>query len=281
MLGIIRSADTFHWDGQNIGHRIMADMRVGRGRGYGLAVSSYDVVGAIEPWQLPEPDAGLAAFFGHRDFRDYFGRHGAKATATFNMSTRSSFSAEWADERWNSVRERKVFSVFGNGKPWRANPDVDEGRFHVAVVRANIDTRNDNINPSTGWLILAEYERGSGRLSEAGPASPLARPFVPVELKYGRALVDLRRYNGSPHDRITPVVLGLAARRPLPLQRRSRSPRHWDDPDSTSGKFQRGTVDVSQVQRAARLPAIRRSASVSRSPSSSTGTSCTTRFSIF
>src|SRR5688572_25228188 len=109
VLGIIRSADTFHWDSQNLGHRIIADMRVGRGRGYGVAVSSYDVVSPVEPWQLPDPDAGLAAFFGHRDFRDYFGRHGAKATATFNMSTRSSFSAEWSDERWSSVKERKVF----------------------------------------------------------------------------------------------------------------------------------------------------------------------------
>ena len=40
VLGIIRSANTFHWDDQNLGHRIMGDMRVGRGRGYGLGVSS-------------------------------------------------------------------------------------------------------------------------------------------------------------------------------------------------------------------------------------------------
>src|SRR5687768_12267114 len=48
VLGIIRSADTFHWDSQNIGHSVMAGMRVGRGRGYGLGVASYDVVGAVE-----------------------------------------------------------------------------------------------------------------------------------------------------------------------------------------------------------------------------------------
>ena len=74
VLGIIRSADTFHWDAQNIGHRIVADMRVGSGRGYGLAISSYDVVAPVEPWHLPEPDAGLAAFFGHRDFRNHLNR---------------------------------------------------------------------------------------------------------------------------------------------------------------------------------------------------------------
>src|SRR6202045_2848961 len=40
VMGIIRSADTFHWDDQNLGHRITADMRVGRGRGSGLGFSS-------------------------------------------------------------------------------------------------------------------------------------------------------------------------------------------------------------------------------------------------
>ena len=50
VLGIIRSADTFHWDDENIGHRVMADMRVGRGRGYGLGISSYDVVTPVEQW---------------------------------------------------------------------------------------------------------------------------------------------------------------------------------------------------------------------------------------
>src|SRR5207248_8300802 len=156
VMGIIRSADTFHWDDQNLGHRATAEMRVGRGRGYALGASSYDVITPVEPWQLPDPDAGLAAFFGHRDFRDYFNRHGAKAVATFNMSARSSLAFEWSDERWSSVDARRVFSVFGNGKSWRANPVVDAGRFHLGVLRANIDTRNNVINPSTGWLIVAE-----------------------------------------------------------------------------------------------------------------------------
>jgi hypothetical protein len=121
VMGIIRSADTFHWDDQNLGHRIRADVRVGRGRGYALGVSSYDVMTPVETWQLPDPDAALAALVGHRDFRYYFNRHGAKATARFNMSARSSFSADWSDERWASARTRTVFSIFGKGKDLRAN----------------------------------------------------------------------------------------------------------------------------------------------------------------
>jgi hypothetical protein len=249
VMGIIRSADTFHWDDQNLGHRVAAEVRVGRGRGYGLAFSTYDLMTPIEPWQLPDPDAGLAAFFGHRDFRDHFNRHGAKATATFNMSARSSFSADWIDERWASVRERKVFSVFGNGKAWRANPLVDAGRFHLGVLRANIDTRNDEDNPATGWLILAEYEWGSGRMTDVGLTSPMARAIIPPDVTYGRGLVDLRRYNRlSPTTWINMrlVLGGWLNGDELPLERRFSVGGIGTVPGFDFRKYEPGTVDVSQ-----------------------------------
>jgi hypothetical protein len=249
VMGIIRSADTFHWDSQNLGHRITTDMRVGHGRGYGLALSSYDVITPVETWQLPDPDAGLAAFFGHRDFRDYFNRHGAKLTATFNMSARSSLSADWGDERWGAVDERHVFSVFGNGKAWRANPVVDAGRFHLGVLRANIDTRNDEDNPSTGWLIVAEYERGTGDIGDVGPTSPSARAATPGRVTYGRGLVDLRRYN-----RLSPttwfnarlVLGGWLHGDDLPLERRFSVGGLGTVPGVDFRKYDPGVVDVSQ-----------------------------------
>ncbi|HEY1952252.1 MAG TPA: hypothetical protein VGG76_05555, partial [Gemmatimonadaceae bacterium] len=224
IFGIIRSADTFRWDSQNLGHRIGVEARVGRGRGYALGLSSYDVMTPVETWQLPDPDAALAAFFGHRDFRDYFNRHGAKATATFNTSPHSSLAADWSDERWSSARDRHVFSVFGNGSSWRANPVVDAGRFHLGALRANVDTRNDPDNPSTGWLIAAEYEHGAGQFTDVGPTSPEARvASAGAQVAYGRGLVDLRRYN-----RLSPttwfnarlVLGGWLHGDELPLERR-------------------------------------------------------------
>jgi hypothetical protein len=257
VMGIIRSADTFHWDSQNLGHRITAEARVGRGRGYGLGVSSYDVMAPVEPWQLSDPDGALAAFFWHRDFRDYFNRHGANATATFNMSTRSSFSAEWSDERWSSARARTVFSIFGNGKAWRANPLMDAGRFHLGVLRANVDTRNDEDNPSTGWLIAVEYERGTGRYTDVGPTSPLGRPDVSPQVTYGRALVDLRRYNRlSPTTWVNArlVLGGWLHGDDLPLERRFSIGGIGTVPGVDFRKFEPGTVDVSQCSNGGQPP---------------------------
>ena len=259
VMGIIRSADTFHWDDQNLGHRATAEVRVGRGRGYGLGVSSFDVMTPVEPWQLPDPDAGLAALFGHRDFRDYFNRHGAKATATFNMSPRSSFAFDWSDERWASVDARRVFSVFGNGKSWRASPLVDAGRFHLGVLRANIDTRNDEDNPSTGWLILAEYERGTGHTTDLGVTSPLARPTPPPpQITYGRALVDLRRYNRlSPTTWLNArlVLGGWLHGDELPLERRFSVGGIGTVPGFDFRKYEPGTLDVSQCSDGGSPPA--------------------------
>ena len=257
-MGIIRSADAFHWDNENLGHRVLAEMRAGRERGYGLAVSSYDIVAPVEAWRLPDPDAGLAAFFGHRDFRDYFNRHGAKLTGTFNMSARSSVSLDWSDERWASVRARKVFSVFGNGEEWRANPAVDNGRFHTAVARVNIDTRNDETNPSTGWLINGEYENGTGTVSAPGLTSPLARSAFDPEVTYGRALLDLRRYNRlSPTTWINArlVLGGWLHGDELPLQRRFSVGGLGTVPGVDFRKFDPGIVDVSQCSDAGQPPA--------------------------
>jgi len=258
VMGIIRSANTFRWDSQNLGHRITTDVRVGHGRGYGVGVSSYDVVTPVETWQLPDPDAGLAALFGHRDFRDYFNRHGARLTATFNMSARSSLSADWSDERWGAVDERRVFSVFGNGEAWRANPVVDAGRFHLGVLRANVDTRNDEDNPSTGWLIVAEYERGSGDITDLGPTSPSARVTTAGRVTYGRGLVDLRRYN-----RLSPttwfnarlVLGGWLHGDDLPLERRFSVGGLGTVPGVDFRKYDPGVVDVSQCSDGGAPPA--------------------------
>jgi len=258
VMGIIRSANTFRWDSQNLGHRITTDVRVGHGRGYGFGVSSYDVVTPVETWQLPDPDAGLAALFGHRDFRDYFNRHGARLTATFNMSARSSLSADWSDERWGAVDERRVFSVFGNGEAWRANPVVDAGRFHLGVLRANVDTRNDEDNPSTGWLIVAEYERGSGDITDLGPTSPSARVTTAGRVTYGRGLVDLRRYN-----RLSPttwfnarlVLGGWLHGDDLPLERRFSVGGLGTVPGVDFRKYDPRVVDVSQCSDGGAPPA--------------------------
>jgi hypothetical protein len=218
-FGILRSAEAFHWDADNIGHQVSGELRFGRRRGFAFGATSFDVVTPIEPWQLTEPDAGLAAFFLRRDYFDYFGRHGARAYVSAFTAGGATFTAGLSDERWSSRAARSVFTLFHDDDGWRANPRIDDGRVHVADVEFDLDTRTSEINPWAGWLIKANYEHGIGdfwiRESEF--------TFLQEHRSYGRAFFDIRRYNRiSPKRQINARLVfgGWLGGDQLPLERR-------------------------------------------------------------
>jgi outer membrane protein assembly factor BamA len=78
------------------------------------------------------------------------------------------------------------------------------------------DTRNDDDNPWTGWLLAADLERGSGRLTAPGEAAA-------SDARYARFFADLRRYNRlSPDAQLNfrLVIGGRVGGGQLPLARR-------------------------------------------------------------
>jgi outer membrane protein assembly factor BamA len=89
--------------------------------------------------------------------------------------------------------------------------------MHVLTGTYRFDTRNDDDNPWTGWLVAADVERGSGRL--VGPGG-----FVdPADVRYTRVFADIRRYNRLSPDAQLNFRTVLGARLgsgSLPLQRR-------------------------------------------------------------
>jgi hypothetical protein len=218
-FGILRSADAFTWDADNIGHKLSAELRFGTRRGFAFGATSFDVVAPIEPWQLTEPDAGLAAFFLRRDYFDYFGRHGARAYVSAFTAGGATFSAGFSDERWSSRRERSVFTLFRDDDGWRRNPRINDGRVHVADLEFDLDTRTSDLNPWAGWLINATYEHGLGNfwIEETDGI------FLQEHRSYGRAFFDIRRYNRiSPRRQINArlVLGGWVGGDELPLERR-------------------------------------------------------------
>jgi hypothetical protein len=228
-LGILRTADNARWDSENLGHRAKAEVRVGRRAALVVGGRLYDVVDAVEPWQLPDAEVGLASFFLHRDFRDYFDRHGGSGYLGVRAGPDASFTVSLADERWGSRQVRDPFTLFRNDQGWRPNPTLDDGRFHVANATLRLDTRNDIDRPWAGWYLVADFERGTGRLTSLGPRTD--RVFTPnaavtpvdAAVTYSRGFLDLRRYN-----RIAPgaqlnlraVVAGYLGGDALPLERR-------------------------------------------------------------
>ncbi len=223
-LGMLRSAGTFRMDSENIGHDLRLAALFDPAERTTLVARAYDVVDAVEDWQIPRDEAGLAAFFFRSDFRDHYGRHGVSLSGTYAASRRATLHASFARERWHSREVRDVLTVFRNGKAWRPNPSMDEGLFRIGTAGLTYDTRNDLRRPTTGWLVRTEYELGSGRVENFGATSELARGAgSDADVRYGRLFVDVRR-----HFRLSPtkqlsgrlVLGGWIHGDELPLQRR-------------------------------------------------------------
>ncbi|HET9011746.1 MAG TPA: BamA/TamA family outer membrane protein [Gemmatimonadaceae bacterium] len=220
---ILRTGSSFSSSTPDVGHLLLGEVRIGRRFGATLGGRLHDQVDGVESWQLSNAEVGLASFLFHRDYRDYYGRHGGQLYASLRATENADLTLSYGDERWRSREARDPPTLLNNGLAWRPNPTMDAGLFHLANLTLRIDTRNDTFNPWAGWYLLADYERGSGTIEVPGAVSTGvgAAPAGPVQ--YQRAFVDLRRYN-----RINPtsalnlriVLGGWMSGDPLPLERR-------------------------------------------------------------
>ena len=220
---IVRTGSSFSSATPDVGHGVLGELRIGRRFGATVGGRLYDQVEGVEDWQLTNAEVGLASFLFHRDYRDYYGRHGGQLSAALRATDNADLTLSYGDERWSSRDTRDPPALLNNGLAWRENPVMDAGRFHLATLTLRVDTRNDTFNPWAGWYLLVDYERGTGTIDVPGPVSTGVREVPNGPTRYQRGFFDLRRYN-----RINPgsalnlrVVLGgWLSGDPLPLERR-------------------------------------------------------------
>jgi hypothetical protein len=220
---ILRTGSSFSSSTPDVGHIVLGEVRIGQRFGATVGGRLYDQVDGVESWQLSNAEVGLASFVFHRDYRDYYGRHGGQLFAALRATDNADLTLSYGDERWRSREARDPPALFDNGREWRANPVMDAGRFHVANLTLRVDTRNDTFNPWAGWYLLADYERGTGTIDVAGPVSLGVRAAPAGATRYQRAFFDLRRYNRiSPSSALNLrlVLGGWVSGDPLPLERR-------------------------------------------------------------
>jgi hypothetical protein len=223
-MGVLRSADRFELKSENLGHLIRAELQIGGARGIRLAGRLEDVVSPVEEWHLSDSEVGLATFLLHRDYRDYYNRHGGSVSATAFVGENLDATISWADETWSTPLARDPWSLLRDNQDWRPNPVVDAGRFHLVRAGVRYDTRNNDVDPWSGWYVTADYEYGIGRITEYGPTSRAIRDINPRgRNNYDRLLLDVRRYNrlsaeGQLNLRL--VAGGWLSGDDLPLQRR-------------------------------------------------------------
>ena len=222
VVGIFRTGDALTWTRENLGHRMLFELRQGNRAGVAIGGRLFDEVDAVETWQLTDTEVGLNAVGFTRDYRDYWQRHGGQGYVSLFAGRGSELRASYGEERWSSRRARNVLSIVNDNVPWRVNPLADAGVMKLLTVSATFDTRNSPKDPRAGWYLRGEYEHGNGQLLRAGEPLVGAADEEPA-VAYSRALFDLRRYNRlGPHGSLNmrAVLGGWLDGDPLPAQRR-------------------------------------------------------------
>lgn len=222
-FAILRTSSTFAGTTADVGHDLRSELRIGREYGATMGGRLFDVVDGVESWQLSDAEVGLATFLFHRDYRDYYERHGGEMFASARATDNADFTLAYSDERWRSRDAHDPPTLVRNGSGWRENPSVDAGRFHLLNATLRVDTRNDPLNPWVGWYVLANYERGVGAIDSFGTTSPGVRDLPVSSSRYQRGFLDVRRYNRLAPDaalNLRVVLAGWLGGDPLPLERR-------------------------------------------------------------
>jgi len=222
---IFRTGSSFSTHEDDVGHNVRGELRIGRFEGFSLGGRLFNIVEGVEPWQLSDLEVGLASFLAHRDYRDYYQRHGGSASASLFAWRGVSLTGGFSDERWLTRDTRNPFTLFRSEIDWRPNPAVDQGRMHIATGTFIIDTRNDDENPLSGWRISADWERGVGTLQRVDltTVGSTTSWTAPTEVTYSRGFLDLRRYNRvSPGAQLNlrALIGGWLSGDPLPIERR-------------------------------------------------------------
>ena len=224
---IFRTGSSFSSREDDLGHNVRGELRIGRLEGFSLGGRLFNTVEAVEPWQLTDLEVGLASFLAHRDYRDYFQRHGASVSASLFAARSVSLTGSFSDERWLTRDANNPFTLFRGDDSWRPNPAMDEGRMHVATATFAVDTRNDDENPWSGWHLIADFERGTGTLQRVGLTTTGTGNTItwsePAPTVYSRGFLDLRRYNRvSPEGQLNfrALIGGWISGDPLPIERR-------------------------------------------------------------
>ncbi len=222
-LGIVRTVGNLDRAEHTFGHTAKLEFELGGESGLRFGGRLFNVIDPVEEWQLSDGEVGLATFFLHRDYRDYFSRHGATVYAGLYLTPAADFSVSFSDQRWAARDTRDPFTLFRNSDGWRSNPTMDDGKLHVLHGTLRFDTRNDADDPWSGWYATADLEQGHGTLVTLGPTSFFTRGAAAGSTDYRRGFLDIRRYNRLSPDgqlNVRIVLGGWLGGDPLPLQRR-------------------------------------------------------------
>lgn len=232
VMGIFRTEGDGGAGAERWGFEGRLEQFLGGRRALRVGGTLFHKVSPIEAWHLSDLENGLSTFFAHRDFRDHYQREGGSVYAMLTPpSTPLTAKVELRSESHKTLLAGSPWSLFDNNEEWRLQPLVGEGTLNSLAFSGTWDTRSDERDPASGWLIQAEVEqaldadltRRSATLTPGGDVGPGATPLLQQTFdRFTHGFLDIRRYNRiSPSSRLNMRLLagGALTGATLPPQR--------------------------------------------------------------
>ena len=228
VFAIWRTDMGFDLDGDDFGYALRAEQALGGRDNIAIGGTLFSNVDPIEDWGITNLEASLATFILHEDYRDYYERSGWSAYAELRLPySPVEFRAEYFDEDHGFMPVLNPWSITKNNDPWREQPLVAEGKVRFLEGSLTLDTRNDQNDPSDGWLLQASARKGLGGdlfvpshlVSREGPPEIVEAAEFDTDFLTG--FLDLRGYlriNPGSSLNVRGVMGGALTDVPLPPQ---------------------------------------------------------------
>jgi hypothetical protein len=184
----------------------------------GLAIGArlLSIITPIETWGLTDRESALATFVLHNDYRDHYEREGWSVYARLAQpGTPWHLQLEYTDDEHARTPVADPLVLFRTESSWRPETSIAEGSLRSLAAELRYDTRNEQRDPSAGWLIDAHVEKGLGG-GLVNPGSFDQESETVVSRAAGSTFltgsVDIRRYARlSPYARISLRVLAAGS----------------------------------------------------------------------
>jgi hypothetical protein len=215
-LLIGRTAIPADMDDKRLGFDIRVEQLVAPDLGLTLGARVVSIITPIEAWGLTDRESALATFVLHTDYRDHFEREGWSMYARLaRPGTPWQLQVEYRDEDHARTAVADPVALFRLEDSWRPEPSIAEGSLRSIAAALRYDTRNEQRDPSAGWLIDAGLEQGlGGTLVNPGSFDQETGTAVsrPANSSFLTGRVDMRRYARlSPYARISLRVLAAGS----------------------------------------------------------------------
>ncbi|HEX2166356.1 MAG TPA: hypothetical protein VHG09_03865, partial [Longimicrobiales bacterium] len=197
-LLIARTAVPRGLDRKRLGYDVRVEQLTGPDLGLSLGARLISVIAPIEEWGLTDRESALATFVLHNDYRDHYEREGWSVYARLaRPGTPWTLQLEYMDEEHERTPIANPVVLFRTDTGWRPEASIAEGALRSLTASLRYDTRNEERDPSAGWLIDARLEQGlGGTLINHGSFDQETRATVSrtASSSFLTGHVDLRRY---------------------------------------------------------------------------------------